>query len=153
MAVAVFKQRTIKGEVVFSEAAGGVKVSAIFTELPPGQHGFHIHRAGDLRGEGCKGACDHFHAGPPQDHGGPPGTAGPRHTGDLGNVSLDGGKKVVKKTYMLEGIQVADLFGRSMIVHADPDDYGKGGQEDSLKTGHSGRRIGCAIIGRAEGCA
>lgn len=58
-----------------------------------------------------------------------------------------------KKTYTVEGIKVADLFGRSMIVHADPDDYGKGGQEDSLKTGHAGRRIGCAIIGRAEGCA
>lgn len=67
MAVAVFKQRTIKGEVVFSDAAGSVKVSAVFTELPPGQHGFHIHKAGDLRGEGCKGACDHFHVGPPQD--------------------------------------------------------------------------------------
>jgi Cu-Zn family superoxide dismutase len=60
---------------------------------------------------------------------------------------------VLKKNYMLEGIKVTDLFGRSLIVHADPDDYGKGGQEDSLKTGHSGRRIGCAIIGRAEGCA
>ena len=153
MAVAVFKQRTIKGEVVFSDAAGSVKVSAVFTELPLGQHGFHIHKAGDLRGEGCKGACDHFHVGPPQDHGGPPGSTGPRHTGDLGNVSLDGGKKVFKKTYTVEGIKVADLFGRSMIVHADPDDYGKGGQEDSLKTGHAGRRIGCAIIGRAEGCA
>jgi len=153
MAVAVFKQRSIKGEVVFSEAAGSVKVSAVFTELPPGQHGFHIHKAGDLRGEGCKGACDHFHVGPPQDHGGPPGTTGPRHTGDLGNVSLESGKKMFKKTYTVEGIKVADLFGRSMIVHADPDDYGKGGQEDSLKTGHAGRRIGCAIIGRAEGCA
>lgn len=60
MAVAVFKQRTIKGEVVFSDAAGGVKVSATFTELPPGQHGFHIHRAGDLRGEGITVIWLHF---------------------------------------------------------------------------------------------
>jgi Cu-Zn family superoxide dismutase len=39
-----------------------------------------------------------------------------------------------------------------VIVHADPDDYGKGGEEDSLTTGHAGARIACAIIGRLKGC-
>ncbi|RWS20633.1 hypothetical protein B4U80_03682, partial [Leptotrombidium deliense] len=31
-------------------------------------------------------------------------------------------------------------------VHADVDDCGQGGHEDSLTTGHSGRRIACAVI-------
>jgi Cu-Zn family superoxide dismutase len=50
----------------------------------------------------------------------------------------------------LHGVTVADILGRSMIVHADEDDYGLGGQEDSLKTGHSGARIACAVIGRIK---
>jgi Cu-Zn family superoxide dismutase len=40
------------------------------------------------------------------------------------------------------------LFGRSVIIHADEDDYGLGGFDDSLTTGHSGKRIACAVIGR-----
>lgn len=150
MAVAVFAKGSVKGEVLFSNTPKGVRVRASFTHLPPGEHGFHIHKAGDLRGEGCKGACDHFHVGPPQHHGGPPSTTVQRHTGDLGNISTDDG--VCEKSYYLAGIQVEDLFGRSVIVHADEDDYGRGGQEDSHTTGHAGARIACAIIGRLKGC-
>jgi Cu-Zn family superoxide dismutase len=43
---------------------------------------------------------------------------------------------------------VEDLWGRSVIVHADPDDLGKGPFEDSPTTGHSGARIACAVFGR-----
>ncbi len=147
MAVAVFNTRSVKGDVLFTATARGLKVHATFTHLPRGEHGFHIHKAGDLRGEGCKGACDHFHAGSPQTHGGPPGTAGQRHTGDLGNISLDG-KTVFEKSYVLTGVNVSDLLGRSVIVHKDPDDFGLGGHEDSHTTGHAGARIACAVIGR-----
>jgi Copper/zinc superoxide dismutase (SODC) len=54
---------------------------------------------------------------------------------------------------LLVDVSVADLLGRTLIVHADPDDLGLGGHEDSLTTGHSGKRIACAIIGRAKDCA
>ena len=142
MAVALFKTRSVRGEVTFDDEKRGVRINATFTQLPDEEHGFHIHKAGDLRGEGCKLACDHFHVGPPMNHGGPPGFKGERHTGDLGNVSVG------SYTYLLRDIAVSDLLGRSVIVHADRDDYGLGGQPDSLKTGHSGKRIACAIIGR-----
>ena len=56
-AVAVFKTDKIEGEVVVSEYRDGVKVKAHFTKLPSGKHGFQIHKAGDLRGEGCQGLC------------------------------------------------------------------------------------------------
>ena len=151
MAVAVFDLRNIKGTVLFRETRTKVIVSAFFTKLPPGEHGFHIHEAGDLREKGCMGACSHFdNSEEPQNHGGPPGTPGQRHTGDLGNISLVGGK--CEQEYILKGVQLSDLYGRSMIVHADKDDYGLGGFEDSLKTGHAGARLACAIIGRAKGC-
>jgi Cu-Zn family superoxide dismutase len=47
---------------------------------------------------------------------------------------------------------VEDLWGRSIIVHADKDDLGLGDAEDSSTTGHSGKRIACAIIGRTMEC-
>ena len=154
MAVAVFDTRSVQGEVTFRDTSAGVRVEAIFTRLPPGEHGFHIHRAGDLRGEGCKKACDHFHKGPASSHGGPPGSKGPRHTGDLGNVALPVSEMPEGRSYKytVKGFSVEDLWGRSVIVHADEDDYGLGGQEDSKITGHAGKRIACAVIGRAEGC-
>ena len=49
-------------------------------------------------------------------------------------------------------VNVSELLGRTLIVHADPDDLGKGGETDSLITGHSGKRISCALIGRAKDC-
>ena len=149
-AIACFKDSPVKGEVVATQGSKGVMITAFFTDLPAGEHGFHIHRAGDLRGEGCAGACDHFHRGPPSRHGGAPfnNHCLPRHTGDLGNI-------VAKKryTFFLHRVTVADLFGRALIVHADPDDLGLGNFPDSGTTGHSGARIGCALFGRSASCA
>lgn len=152
MAVAVFQTSLVVGEVVFDQKKGGISLEAIFTRLPNGLHGFHIHKAGDLRGEGCKGACDHWHRGSPAEHGGPPGHKGPRHTGDLGNLEMKEGHGELRKTYFLKGVHVEELYGRSLIVHADEDDYGRGPHEDSKTTGHSGARIACAVIGRQKGC-
>jgi Cu-Zn family superoxide dismutase len=145
-AVAVFRTDTIYGDVVVNNYSDGVQLNANFTKLPPGKHGFHIHKAGDLRGEGCKGLCEHYDIGN-NSHGGEPNTTKKRHTGDLGNIELKNGK--FTKSYYIKGTTVKDLWGRSIIVHQDEDDLGKGGHEDSKVTGHSGARIGCAIFGRA----
>ena len=150
MAVAVFRQPTIQGEAVAETEKGGVRLLVTWTLLPPGKHGFHIHRAGDLRGEGCKHACDHWHVGAPVDHGGP--RSKERHTGDLGNVEIRSSASGSKYSYFLKGVTPADLWGRALIVHADEDDLGRGSHEDSKKTGNSGARIGCAIFGRMKGC-
>jgi Cu-Zn family superoxide dismutase len=151
-AVAVFQENQVKGEVLVSGIhSNSVKINAIFTKLPPGKHGFHIHKAGDLRGKGCLGACDHWHVGPPTHHGGPPGSAkkvDERHTGDLGNVEIGPDKKPWKGEFIISGVTVEDFWGRSAIIHADEDDLGLGDFPDSLTTGHSGKRIGCAIFGR-----
>lgn len=149
MAVAVFKgDGDVIGETTFRDENGGCRIVATFTALPPGPHGFHIHVAGDLRGEGCKGACAHYHKGGAARHGGAPGTSTERHTGDLGNVY----GPTFRRTYFLRGVRCADLWGRSLIVHADEDDLGRGDHEDSATTGHSGARIACALIGRMAPC-
>ena len=152
-AVAFFPEHQpnqVAGHVTFDQSASGVIVRAYFSQLPPGEHGFHIHKAGDLRGEGCKAACEHYHVGPPSTHGDAPNleNSDQRHTGDLGNIS----EAPCKKTYELKGVRVSDLYGRSVIVHADRDDLGKGEFPDSQTTGHSGSRIACAIIGRVSNC-
>jgi Cu-Zn family superoxide dismutase len=150
-AVCIFRTPEVIGDVLFYQRKNGVVIQSTFTKLPPGKHGYHIHKAGDLRGEGCVLACDHFHKGPASEHGGPPTSEGPRHTGDLGNLELKG--KVLQVEHFLRGLTVEELYGRSLIVHADPDDLGKGTEEDSKTTGHSGKRIACSLIGRtAESC-
>lgn len=141
---------SVLGTVEFSKEGKNVKVRAFFSKLPAGKHGFHIHKAGDLRGEGCKGACEHFHYGPHSDHGDTPENAGPRHTGDLGNISLGPGGQPFEKTYILKNLPLHELYGRSVIVHADEDDLGRGTHDDSKTTGHSGARIACALIGRVS---
>ena len=147
--IAVFKgEGGVIGDVIFEDTATGLTIRAKFTGLLAGEHGFHIHTNGDLRGEGCLGACSHYNKGPMRNHGGGPGSAGERHTGDLGNISKTGHIY----NYKLLGVSCSELFGRTLIVHADPDDLGKGGEEDSLITGHSGKRIACAIIGRTADC-
>jgi Cu-Zn family superoxide dismutase len=146
-AVAVFRQDGIYGDVVVSNYRDGIKLKAYFTKLPSGKHGFHIHKAGDLRGEGCHGLCEHYDIGK-NFHGGSPDDKGMRHTGDLGNIELKNGR--FEREYYIKGISVKDLWGRSAIVHADEDDLGKGPFEDSPTTGHSGARIGCAIFGRTS---
>ena len=43
-----------------------------------------------------------------------------------------------------------NIIGRGLIIHADEDDLGLGGFPDSLTTGHSGKRIACAVIGYSK---
>lgn len=146
MAVAAFQTSSILGSVIFRQIENGVRVYAEFSKLPSGLHGFHIHRGGDLRNKECMGACDHWSLTSDTKHGGAPHTGGERHTGDLGNICGPS----CKHTYFLKNVRLDDLYGRSVIIHADEDDLGKGNWPDSQTTGHSGARIGCAIIGRIE---
>ncbi len=147
MAVAVFKTDKIIGHAVASQKGTNIQLDVEFTRLPQGKHGFHIHTAGDLRGEGCAGACSHWHKGAAADHG----DYKKGHTGDLGNIEL-GPNGLFKKRYILSKCRIEELWGRTLIVHADADDLGLGDHEDSKTTGHSGARIGCAIFGRIAGC-
>lgn len=149
MAVAVLRTPEVEGDVVAQPYRDGVTITARFTKLPPGKHGFHIHKAGDLRGEGCKGLCEHFDKGN-HTHGDVPSSKRERHTGDLGNIEMKLHQKEFSRSYFLSNISVEELWGRSIIVHEGEDDLGLGEAEDSKTTGHSGARMACAIFGRME---
>jgi len=68
--------------------------------------------------------------------------------GDLGNITADesGVAKIniVSNRIVLMGDR--SIVGRGVVVHADKDDLGQGGDEESLKTGNAGDRLACGVI-------
>lgn len=122
--------------------------------LAPGKHGFHVHEKADFS-NGCDSAGPHFNPFKKQ-HGGPDDKE--RHVGDLGNIEPgpDGVAKgqIVDKLIKLEG--ECSVLHRSVMVHADPDDLGRGDNSQpgpppvngkaSKATGNAGARIACGEI-------
>mgnify|MGYP000933053082 FL=1 len=141
----------VTGVVSFSQDTPTSKTNIIahVRGLKPNSlHGFHIHEYGDLT-EGCKSAGPHFNPHG-KEHGGPLDKE--RHVGDLGNLKTD--DKGVAYAAMTD--ELISLFGensvigRSVVVHADQDDLGRGNYPDSKTTGHSGARIACGVIALCE---
>ena len=150
-AIAVFND-TIKGTVKFSEDLQNnrIKIELNLNGLVPNSlHGFHVHEAGDLSDK-CTSMCAHFN--PYNKTHGCPGT-NERHVGDLGNIKTNSKGEAKYSFYdnliKLRGTK-CNIIGRGLIIHADPDDCGKGGNAESLKTGNAGKRIACAVIGYAK---
>lgn len=75
-----------------------------------------------------------------------------RHVGDLGNVVADdnGVAKVNITDKMISLCGCNNIIGRTLVVHADPDDLGVGGHELSSTTGNAGARVACGVIGIAK---
>lgn len=122
---------------------------------------------GDLSA-GCVSASSHFNPFG-KTHGAPTDTE--RHVGDLGNIQSNSTGYAVfsfeDKLLSLNG--PLSIIGRSVVVHAvsvflsfcaavrrsdgrlrsvkGTDDLGKGGDDESLKTGNAGGRAACGVIG------
>lgn len=151
-AIAVFDGKKIKGTVIFTEDLQNncVNIDINIVGLKKNAlHGFHVHESGDLTNH-CESLCAHFN--PYGKNHGCPGVK-ERHIGDLGNLKTDtygcAKYKMEDDCIKLRGFK-ANIIGRGLIIHADPDDCGVGGHELSLKTGNSGKRIACAIIGYSQ---
>ena len=147
VAIAVFDTKKIKGTVRFTEEGENVLIDIDITGLKRGsKHGFHIHECGDMSDK-CESMCAHFNPYG-KSHGGPESKE--RHVGDLGNIVADANGnaryQMTDSMIKLRGTK-CNIIGRGLIIHADEDDLGKGGHEDSLTTGHAGKRIACAVIG------
>ena len=140
----------VAGVVHFTQEEDTVHIDYDITGLTDGEHGFHIHTYGDLT-DGCDSACTHFNPDNTE-HGGLDSKI--RHLGDLGNISSEKGVskgRLSTDTLSLKSGKRNCIVGRMIIVHADRDDLGKGGDAESLKTGNAGKRVGCGVIGLAKG--
>lgn len=136
---------SVQGTLSFTQTGEDTKVEGEVKGLTPGKHGFHIHQFGDAT-NGCVSAGPHFNpAG--KTHGG--STDANRHAGDLGNIIAgeDGVAKVSIIDKQIPLVGPNSIIGRSLVVHEKEDDLGKGGNEESLKTGNAGGRLACGIIG------
>jgi Cu-Zn family superoxide dismutase len=132
----------VTGKVVFTKVTDGIEIAAEISGLSPGDHGFHVHEFGDCSMADGVCAGGHFNPGG-KPHGKP--DAAERHAGDFGNLTADASGKAtykrVDKVATLNGPN--SIIGRSIIVHAAPDDF-------SQPTGNAGARVGCGVIGIAD---
>ncbi|KAI5289079.1 Superoxide dismutase [Cu-Zn] [Ascosphaera aggregata] len=150
-AVAVIRgDSTVKGTVTFeqTEANAPTTISWNITGNDPNaERGFHIHQFGDNT-NGCTSAGPHFNPFA-KTHGAP--TDEERHVGDLGNIKTDAQGNAVGSTTdkLIQLIGPESVLGRTIVVHAGTDDLGRGGNEESKKTGNAGPRPACGVIGIA----
>lgn len=133
------------GYVLFAQYPKYTLVKLFLKDLPEGEHGFHIHEFADRR-NGCISLGAHYNPynGTHLDlneHG--------NHLGDLGNITVDDDGKCEKiiKVNNLPLSGPYQIIGRSLVIHEKIDDLGRGGNEESKKTGNSGSRIACGIVG------
>lgn len=136
----------VSGTVQFiQEGDGPTTVSGKLTGLRPGLHGFHLHALGDTT-NGCLSTGPHYNP-LSKEHGAP--TDENRHAGDLGNVtaSEDGVAEFSISDSQIPLCGPNSVIGRAVVVHADPDDLGRGGHELSKSTGNAGGRVACGVVG------
>jgi Cu-Zn family superoxide dismutase len=130
------------GVVYFAEKGDEVEVTGEIEGLTPGEHAFHVHEFGDCSSPDAMSAGGHFNPDK-KPHG--RRHAAERHVGDLGNIMADeNGKAVIKMTDKVIKLRGAhSIIGRSLIVHAKPDDF-------TQPVGNAGGRVACGVIGRGK---
>lgn len=144
------KEFNRQGQVYFCEnpMTNETDIYVYATNLTPGEHGFHIHQSGDLS-QHCDSLCAHWNPFN-KEHGGLDSPV--RHLGDLGNVTANKqgvvNRQKISAKLPLRGRH--SVIGRSVIIHQDKDDLGKGGNAESKKTGNAGKRVLCGVIGYSK---
>ena len=157
-----FSLLKIKGFVLFTQLEKYVKVNIFIEGLPEGKHGIHIHEKpvssvinfDDI--DCCDKLGGHFNVEEKWSLTEPNGIKHGQHTGDLClNInSVDG---IASYTYIDDKISLREedencILNRSVVVHENEDDLGKGfyaeeeKNAESLISGNAGKRLCCAEI-------
>lgn len=131
------------GSVTFALKDGKVWVSGQIKGLKPNaEHGFHVHEKGDCSSGDGMSAGGHFN---PDGKAHGAHDADMHHVGDLQSLRADA-SGVANFSFAAPALSLtggaADVHGRGLIVHRDPDDF------KTQPTGNSGPRLACAVIGQ-----
>ena len=127
-----------RGDLMVTNQGNAVAIRGILTGLEPGsEHGFHVHQVGECSLPDFTSAGDHFN---------PTRTAHGEHLGDLPNIKADK-KGHATIDVLIKGPTLIDpegaptqIIGRSLVIHASPDD------RKTQPSGGSGARIACGVI-------
>jgi Cu-Zn family superoxide dismutase len=132
------------GSITLSDSADGMKLAFNLRDLPPGDHGIHIHEnascaPAEKDGQMVAGlaAGGHFDPGHTGHHMGPNGSG---HLGDLEVMSVDASGMDTEIT-TAKRLRVSDVRGHAIVIHAGGDNY-----SDTPPMGGGGARIACGII-------
>jgi Cu-Zn family superoxide dismutase len=122
----------------------GMVIKPNLKGLPPGEHGFHVHvnsscAPGEKDGKMVAGlgAGGHYDPAATGMHVGPTGKG---HLGDLPLLTVDKDGTATKPV-TAPNIKVANLSGRSFVIHAGSDNY----SDKPEALGGGGGRIACAL--------
>jgi Cu-Zn family superoxide dismutase len=134
---------TVTGQVQFTQKGDKVLVTGEVRGLKPNaEHGFHVHEKGDCSSGDGMSTGGHFN---------PDGKAhgahaqSEHHAGDLPSLKADASGTArfsFESTTLSVGAGRADVVGRGLIVHRDPDDF------KTQPTGNSGPRLACGVISK-----
>lgn len=121
---------TVSGLIAFQQNGEEhlTEVRATVRGLAPlTKHGIHIHSFGDLT-EGCASTSTHYNPFN-KTHGDITGSN--RHVGDLSNIMSDinGNVYMTLVTSRLTLFGELSIVGRAVVVHAQVDDLGMGGND------------------------
>ncbi|XP_055494146.1 extracellular superoxide dismutase [Cu-Zn]-like [Leucoraja erinacea] len=139
---------SVSGFVLFSQSYPQGKLQAYVNlrgfplSATKSLRAMHVHQYGVVNGS-CPYSGPHYN---------PQNVNHPQHPGDFNNFEvLDG--KIVKYLPNLRAnlFGLDSILGRAVVLHEKADDLGLGSNQDSLKTGNSGRRLACGTILRSNG--
>ena len=132
------------GTITIKEGKDGVTLEPKLKDLPPGEHGFHVHEKpscdpADKDGKKTAGqaAGAHYDPDATKAHKGPGGGG---HKGDPPKLVVSD-KGEAKDKLEVKGVTLADFQGRALMIHAGGDNY-----SDAPKPlGGGGDRIVCGV--------
>lgn len=137
-----YSDTTVQGSASFDQMDGKVKMVLDLT-IPAKANksvAVHLHEHGDC---GDMGKEAHGHWNPTNKQHGKWGSSS-FHSGDIGNVELDGQGKgsltLETDLWSIGGDSTTNILNKAVIVHGGVDDYA------SQPSGNAGDRIGCGVI-------
>ena len=134
----------LTGMVYFQDVQGGTWISAEIYGLPPytpalngqdpiGPHGFHIHDNGSCE---VGNTQDPFQAA--GGHWNPYQQPHGNHAGDFPVLFSNNG--YARMCFFTNKFTVAQVIGKAVIIHQNPDDY------RSQPAGDAGKRLACGLV-------